>query len=32
LHDLFGEGPQGIAAYERFVEDGLALFRLQAAA
>jgi putative transposase len=32
LHDLFGEGPQGIAAYERFVEDGLALLRLQAAA
>jgi putative transposase len=32
LHDLFGEGPQGTAAYKRSVEDGLALLRLQAAA
>jgi REP element-mobilizing transposase RayT len=32
LHDLFGDGPRGIAAYERFVEDGLALIRLQPAA
>lgn len=32
LHDLFGEAPRGIAAYERFVEDGLALLRLEAVA
>jgi REP element-mobilizing transposase RayT len=32
LHDLFGEGLRGIALYERFVEDGVALLRLQAAA
>jgi putative transposase len=32
LHDLFGEGHQGTAAYGRSVEDGLALFRMQAAA
>lgn len=32
LHDLFGDGPRGIAAYERFVEDGIALLRLQAVA
>jgi putative transposase len=32
LHNLFGEGPRGIGAYERFVEDGIALIRLQAAA
>ena len=32
LHDLFGEGPRGIAAYERCVEDGLALLRLRSAA
>jgi len=32
LHNLFGEGPRGIAVYERFVEDGIALIRLQSAA
>jgi REP-associated tyrosine transposase len=32
LHDLFGEGLRGIALYERFVEDGIALLRFQAAA
>jgi len=32
LHDLFGDGPRGAAMYERFVEDGIALLRLQAAA
>ncbi len=31
LHDLFGDGPRGIAMYERFVEDGIALLQLQAA-
>ena len=32
LHDLFGDGPRGVAVYERFVEDGIELLRLQAAA
>ena len=32
IHDLFGEGPRGIALYEQFVEDGLALHELGAAA
>jgi putative transposase len=32
LHDLFGEGPRGVALYERFVEDGIALSQLQPAA
>ncbi len=32
LHDLFGEGPRGIAVYERFVDDGLALLQLRSAA
>jgi hypothetical protein len=32
LHDLFGDGLRGIAAYERFVEDGIALLQLQAVA
>jgi putative transposase len=27
LHELFGDGPRGIALYERFVEDGIALSR-----
>jgi len=27
LHDLFGDGPRGIALFERFVEDGIALSR-----
>jgi putative transposase len=32
LHDLFGEGAQGIVRYERFVEDGIALEKLRPAA
>jgi putative transposase len=32
LHELFGEGPRGIALYERFVEDGLGLQQLESAA
>ena len=27
LHELFGEGERGIALYEQFVEDGVALLR-----
>jgi REP element-mobilizing transposase RayT len=25
LHDLFGDGPRGVALYERFVDDGMVL-------
>lgn len=32
VHELFGEGPRGIALYEQFVEDGLALLQRGAAA
>lgn len=32
LHELFGDGPRGIAVYERFVEDGIALLQKQQAA
>lgn len=32
LGTLFGEGPQGIARYERFVEDGIALQALKQSA
>jgi putative transposase len=31
LHELFGDGPRGVSAYERFVEDGVELIRLQLA-
>ena len=31
VHSLFGDGPRGIALYERFVEDGLALLQLAGA-
>jgi putative transposase len=32
LHNLFGDGARGIALYERFVEDGIGLYRSQPAA
>jgi hypothetical protein len=32
LHDLFGDGPSGVARYVRHVEDGIALHQLRTAA